>query len=263
LIDRNICEKMSSAVDPLEGVIEIGSGFGTLTIELSKKFKKVLSIEIDSKIFEILKRNLIGFTNVKILNCDALKLDFKKIISEEFNEYKCLAVCANLPYYATTPLIMSLLESDSKIKHIVVMVQKELALRFLAEPGTKDCGAISTSIRFYSIPKILFNVSRNCFFPVPNVDSSVISFDVIKNNKVKDKELFFKIVRFVFSKRRKMILNSLSSSLKIQKCYLLKLLKKLGIHQNSRAENLKFQNFVDISNILTIEKNILSKIRFL
>ena len=156
------------------GVIEIGAGIGVLTAELAKRAEKVICIEIDKRLLPILDETLAEFENIKIINNDVLKTDIKKIIAEEF-EGLDVAICANLPYYITSPILMYLLESRLPVKSITVMVQKEAARRICAKPGTRDVGALSLAVRYYSEPKILFDVSRGSFVPSPDVDSELIA----------------------------------------------------------------------------------------
>ena len=257
IIDETVCPKMAQAAcsDGADGVIEIGPGIGTLTVELAKTFKKVVAVEIDSRLIPVLGENLSEFENVEVINADVLKTNLNEIIDTKFKGCSKVAVCANLPYYITSEIIMYILENEfEKIENIVVMVQKEAAQRICAMPGTRTAGTISLGVRYFGEPEILFNVSKGCFIPSPKVDSSVIK---IKPNrefsmKVKDKKMFFKVVRAAYAQRRKTLLNSLSSGLGLSKEYLSDVIRETGLDISLRAENLSFEQFVMLSNQLAI-----------
>ncbi len=263
IVSPSVCPKMASecAKSPEAGIIEIGPGIGVLTVELAKRFKKVDSIEIDKKLIPILQETTSEFKNIKIINNDILKVNLHEIIKTEFTGFNEICVCANLPYYITSEIIMYILESELGIKSIVVMVQKEAAERICAEPGTRESGAISLAVRFYGEPKILFNVKKGCFLPSPNVDSSVIKIelDKTKSKDIKNKKMFFKVVKVAYSKRRKNLLNSLSMGLEISKVKIKEILKIAEINPSYRAEQLKFEDFVKISDALNI-KELIKKI---
>ncbi|MGN0689325.1 MAG: 16S rRNA (adenine(1518)-N(6)/adenine(1519)-N(6))-dimethyltransferase RsmA [Oscillospiraceae bacterium] len=228
------------------GVIEIGTGIGVLTAELAKRADKVVAIEIDTRLMPVLAETLSDFDNVKIINDDVLKVDLKKIIEEEFGD-KEVYVCANLPYYITSPIIMSLLENRLPIKAITVMVQKEAATRLCAEPGSRDVGAVTVAVRYYSEPKLLFNVSRGSFMPSPNVDSAVIRLEIKNNRLVDDEQHFFKVVRGAFSQRRKTLANSLSSALSIDKQVVTEAIVSAGLQENVRPEQLSMEDFINVA----------------
>ncbi len=228
------------------GVIEIGTGIGVLTAELAKRADKVVAIEIDTRLMPVLAETLSDFDNVKIINDDVLKVDLKKIIEEEFGD-KEVFVCANLPYYITSPIIMSLLENRLPIKAITVMVQKEAATRLCAELGSRDVGAVTVAVRYYSEPKLLFNVSRGSFMPSPNVDSAVIRLDIKNNRLVDDEQHFFKVVRGAFSQRRKTLANSLSSSLSVDKQVVTEAIVSAGLQENVRPEQLSMEDFINVA----------------
>ena len=239
---------------PEYGIIEIGAGIGVLTQELAKHAAKVVTIEIDKKLIPILDKTLAAHDNVKIINDDVMKIDLHKLIANEFAGMR-VAVCANLPYYITSPIIMKLLEDELPIDSITVMVQKEAATRLTAELGTREVGAITVAVRYYSEPKILFNVSKGSFMPVPKVDSSVIRLDIHKgigaNEKDDNDEInrddFFRVVKASFAQRRKTLLNSLSSGLAIDKQEVRAILGKAGIRENMRAEQLAMNDFKEIA----------------
>lgn len=254
IINQEICPKMVelSKVDENTGVIEIGPGIGVLTNELAKRAKKVVSIEIDRRLLSVLNETLSEFSNVKVLNADILKINLKELIREEFNNVENVVVCANLPYYITSPVIMKLLEGKLRLKSIVAMVQKEVAERICAGVGTRESSNITVTVNYYSKPKILFPVSKAEFMPSPKVDSAVIKLDINNGNsvKVKDEEVFFKVVKSVFLQRRKTILNSLSKGLNLDKAVIEKILLKLGLDINLRAENLTMEQFISLANYI-------------
>lgn len=252
IVSPAVCPHMAleCAESSQSGVIEIGPGIGVLTTELAKRFKKVVSIEIDKRLIPILEETTAEFQNIKIINNDVLKTDLNKIIETEFADCSEVCVCANLPYYLTSEIIMYILESNLDIKSITVMVQKEAAERICAEPGTRESGAISIAVRYYGTPKIVFQVKKGCFLPSPNVDSSVIKINMnsLNSKNIKDKKTFFKVVRAAYSKRRKNLLNSLSMGLGISKNETENILKNAGIDPSYRAEQLKFEDFIKISD---------------
>ena len=250
IVDENIINNIinKSMIDKDTLVIEIGPGAGSLTYKLALNSKNVIAYEIDESLKDILNYNLSGLSNVEIIYGDFLLRDVKKDL--EKYEYKKLYVVANLPYYITTPIIVKLIEDELNVDKIVVMVQKEAAERICAEPGTRKSGAISLAVRYFGKPEILFDVNKTCFMPVPAVDSSVIRIKLSGENRkeIKNKNSFFKIVKAAFSQRRKNILNSLSSGLKMPKNEVENLLVSAGVAQNLRAENLKLDDFVKLSN---------------
>lgn len=243
----SVCQRMAEECITSDGIIEIGPGIGTLTYELAERFKKVVAIEIDGRLIPILNENLSEFKNVEIIHNDILKTNLNQVIQHNLSGCKNISVCANLPYYITTEIIMYILESEFDIDSIVIMLQKEAAERICANPGTRLCGAISVGIRYFGEPEILFGVNKNCFIPMPSVDSSVIRIKVHRRTDVRNRDNFFKIVRAAFSQRRKNILNSLSFGLKLPKDYILKILDSKCIESNLRAENLSFNDFIILS----------------
>lgn len=256
LIDNNICNKIISSVSEKfnDTVIEIGPGFGTLTSMLARNFKQVLSIELDKKLFDFVSQKMSNIKNIKFINQDALKINIEDLIYSNLNNFQNIILCANLPYSITTPILTKFLKSNL-INYITVMIQKEAAERIIANPGTRECGAISYFVKYYSNPKLNFFVSRNCFFPVPKVDSAVVSFEKInKNNKNKQnlerEKMLFKIIKAAFEKRRKNILNSLSSGLNLKKNFISEILTKCNLDKNLRAENLSLENFINILSFL-------------
>lgn len=254
IINPTVCPRMAQSCSDSggSGVLEVGPGIGVLTSELAKRFKKVVSVEIDKKLIPILKETVGEYPNIKIINQDILKLDLEKLLQDEFSDCKQVNICANLPYYITSEIIMYLLESNPGFSSLTVMVQKEAAERICALPGTRNSGAISLAVRYYGYPQVLFNVGRGSFVPTPNVDSSVIKINMSNTNaqKVNNKKMFFKVVRAAFSQRRKNILNSIGAGLKISKENLKSVLEKINIDSTKRAEQLKMEDFINISNNL-------------
>ncbi len=250
LINPTVCPRMAEMgnAKPGWGIIEIGAGVGVLTAELARRADKVVCIEIDSRLLPVLDETLAEFDNIKIVNEDVLKVDLHKLIEQEFAGMP-VAVCANLPYYITSPIIMNLLEAHLPIASLTVMVQKEAAARLCAEPGSREVGAVSIAVRYYSEPKILFQVSRGSFLPAPEVDSTVIRLDVRDRPPVEvgSEEQFFKVVRAAFSQRRKTLPNTLSAGLGIPKAQAIEMLEKAGIPTNLRAEQLTLDQFALLS----------------
>ena len=253
LINPTVCPRMAEMgnAQPGWGMIEIGAGVGVLTAELAQRADKVVCIEIDSRLLPILDETLAEYDNIKIVNQDVLKVDLHKLIAEEFPNMP-VAVCANLPYYITSPIIMNLLESRLPISSLTVMVQKEAAQRICAMPGSREVGAVSIAVRYYCEPKVLFQVSRGSFMPAPDVDSTVIRLDIRKQPTVdvKREEDFFRVVKAAFSRRRKTLSNTLSSGLSMNKTQIAELLERAGVASNLRAEQLSMQQFADIANAL-------------
>lgn len=252
LIDGNIVRKIceEGEVTKEDDVLEIGPGIGTLTEELSYRANKVLAVELDKSLFPILDETLDGCNNVEIVPGDILKIDLSKLFSEKF-ESENIKIVANLPYYITTPIIGRLLEEELDIDSILVMVQSEVAERMKASPGTKDYGSLSVFVQYYTDPEIVLLVPKTAFMPRPNVDSAVIKLKIRKEKiELKDREIFFKVVKAAFSQRRKTILNSLSSGLKTDKATIRAILEKADIDPKLRAENLTIEDFSKISAIL-------------
>lgn len=249
LINEEIINKIIEKADVTQNdvVIEIGPGLGSLTAKLLENAKKVIAIELDSNMVKILNERFCLYNNFELIENDVLKVDLQSIVEK----YESVKVVANLPYYITTPIIMKLLEEKLKLKSITVMVQKEVGERFCAEPNSKEYGAITISVNYYTVPKIVINVPKENFEPVPEVDSCVIRLDIRENPpiKLKSEKEFFRLVKAGFSQRRKTINNSLASMGRTKE-EIKEALKKLGIDQKLRAENLKMEDFAEISNIL-------------
>ena len=228
-------------------VIEIGPGLGSLTKELINNAKKVIAIELDPNMIDILKSRFGIFDNFEVIYGDILKIDLEELIKG----YDSVKVVANLPYYITTPIIMKLLEDRLKIKSITVMVQKEVGERICATHKDKEYGAITVSVQYYSEPQIIIDVPKENFLPAPEVDSCVIRLDMREKPPVflKDEKLFFRLIKGAFTQRRKTINNSLTCSGK-SKEEIMAALNKLGIDSKLRAENLSIQQYADIANTL-------------
>ncbi len=253
LINPSVCPKIAELGKAEEGygILEIGTGFGTLTAELAKRADKVTAVEIDSRLLPVLEETLSDFNNINVINDDIMKVNIKELIATEFSGMK-KAVCANLPYYITSPVIMYLLESEIDVDAITVMVQKEAAQRLCAEVGTREAGAITAAVRYYGEAEMLFQVSRGSFMPAPNVDSAVIQIrpaDTIKQ-LVEDKDIFFKVIKSGFSQRRKTMAKSLSSLLGISKENLYNIFDEMGITRTVRIEQLSIEQLAEFSNIL-------------
>ena len=252
LINPSVCPRMAelSGADAGVGVIEIGPGIGVLTNELCMLAEKVVAIELDKRLLPVLGETLSEYTNIKVINADVMELDLNSLIIDEFSGMD-VAVCANLPYYITSPIIMKLLEDKLPIKSITVMVQKEAAQRICADVGSRMSGAVTVSVNYYAKPQMLFSVSSGSFMPAPKVDSAVIRLDILSEPPVKtDERKFFAVVKAAFSQRRKVISNSLSSGLSLPKERILEVLQNAGVPSNARAEKLSLQNFADIANCL-------------
>lgn len=245
----SIVEKANVSKDDL--IIEIGPGLGTLTSILLEKAGKVVCVELDPKMIEIIKDRFSFYDNFEFIHDDILKVDLKKLISENSN-FNNVKVVANLPYYITTPIIMKLLEEKLNLTSITVMVQKEVAERLAETPGGKDTGAITYSINYYTNPQIILNVSKDCFIPSPKVDSAVIQLEVLNTPKIKvsDENLFFKIIKLAFLQKRKTLINSLSNSGLQSKDFLEKMLNDLSINSKVRAEQLSLEDFGKITDYI-------------
>ena len=255
LIDANILEKIvaSAGITKEDTVLEIGPGIGTLTQYLAEAAKQVICVEIDKNMIPVLEYTLADFDNVTVINQDILKADIVQILKE--NGAASAKVVANLPYYITTPIIMELLEKDAPIESITVMIQKEVAERMQTGPGSKDYGALSLAVAFYSKAEVKMTVSPNCFIPRPNVDSAVIRLDKLKEPavKVNDRAEMFRIIKGAFEQRRKTLTNALShsSAYKTDKKNIENALLEMGKNINIRGEELTLEEFARLSDILS------------
>ncbi|WP_294750506.1 16S rRNA (adenine(1518)-N(6)/adenine(1519)-N(6))-dimethyltransferase RsmA [uncultured Ruminococcus sp.] len=250
IINPDICPKIAENGNACKGfgVLEIGTGIGVLTAELAKRADKVAAVEIDTRLLSILAETLSDFDNVKIINEDVMKCDLHRLIDEEFKGLR-VAVCANLPYYITSPIIMMLLESRLPIESITVMVQKEAAQRLCAKVGSRDSGAITVGVNYYGTVRNLFGVSRGSFMPAPNVDSAVIRIDINKEQRLDEEseKFFFRVVKAGFSQRRKTLANSLSSVMGIPKEKVYSALRAEGLPEAARIEQIDMDKLIAVS----------------
>lgn len=258
LINPTVCPRMAEAcgADENTGVIEVGPGFGVLTAELAKRAKKVVSIELDERLLPVLDETLAEFDNVEVINSDVLKVDLHKLIEEKFSGMK-VAVCANLPYYITSPVIMHLLESKLPVENITVMVQKEAAQRLCAPVGSRDAGAVTVAVDYYADAEKIFDVSAGSFMPAPKVDSSVIRLNVRKQPPISlsDEKLFFRMVKAVFAQRRKTAANSISAGMSLPKETVYKAIEAAGYSENVRAESFTLNELASLANeIFTVTR---------
>ncbi|TCI24761.1 16S rRNA (adenine(1518)-N(6)/adenine(1519)-N(6))-dimethyltransferase RsmA [Exiguobacterium sp. SH3S2] len=262
LIDLNILNKIVDAAELGEasGVLEIGPGIGSLTEQSAKRAQKVVALEIDQRLLPILEDTMAPYPNVHVIHGDALELDIRSIVEREFlNEgIDDIAVVANLPYYVTTPIIMRLLESRIKFRSLVMMIQKEVAERIGAKPGTKAYGSLSIAIQYYAEASVSFIVPKSVFMPAPNVDSAVITLKMRPRPAVdvEDEAFFFEIARASFAQRRKTILNNLTNHLgKDKKVDLERLLNEAGIDPKRRGETLSLEEFARLADTILPLKN--------
>lgn len=246
LINPAVCPKIAEMGGCNSNVmaVEIGTGVGVLTRELAQRCAKVVAIEIDESLKPILEETLADCPNTEVVFADVMETDLRALI-EEKSEGREVVLCANLPYYITSPVIMRVLEERLPIKSLTVMVQKEAADRICAKPGTRDCSAISCAVSYYSEPKLLFRVNRGSFMPAPNIDSAVIRLDIRQESPldVPDEKLFFRIVRSAFSQRRKQMINPLAGELGIPKAELADIFTSCQIKLTARAEELTLENY--------------------
>ncbi len=253
LVDSEVCPAMAEAAGLNENtcVIEIGPGVGVLTAELAKRAGKVLSFEVDKRLLPVLAETLSDFDNVEIINEDVMKADLPKIIEEKCKGME-IAVCANLPYYITSPIIMLLLENRLPVKSITVMVQKEAADRLCADVGSRDGGAVTVAVNYYAESEKLFFVPKESFLPPPKVNSQVIRLTVREEPpvKVENEEFFFKLVKAAFSQRRKTAENSISAGLGMGKSEVSEALERAGLERSVRAEKLTMEDFANLEKIL-------------
>ncbi len=246
LINPSVCPRIAEMGGCGKGVcaLEIGTGVGVLTRELAERCDKVVAVEIDEKLKPILAETLADRPNAEVIFGDVMQTDLAALIKEKFGGSETV-ICANLPYYITSPIIMRVLESRLPVKSLTVMVQKEAADRICAAPGTRECGAISYAVRYFSEPKLLFRVNRGSFMPAPNVDSAVIRLDIKREKKLPEPEerMMFRLIRAGFSQRRKQLPNPLSTELKLSKTEVAELLDQAGLKPTARAEELSLEDF--------------------
>ena len=251
IVNPSICPRIAElgGAGPDTGVLEIGPGLGVLTWELAARARKVVAVELDERLLPVLGETLAGFDNIKVIQADVLKIDLDALLRQEFPNME-VVICANLPYYITSPIVMRLLETRLPVKAITVMVQKEAAARICAAPGSRNAGALSAAVSYYAVPQILFPVSRGSFMPAPEVDSAVIRLDIRPQPAVSpvDEALFFKVIRAGFSQRRKTLSNSLSSGLGLAKDQTSAALQQVGLRPSARAEDLTLEDFCRLTS---------------
>lgn len=258
LIDAHVLEKIisSAGIGKEDFVLEIGPGIGTMTQYLAEAAARVVAVEIDKMLIPILEETLLPYPNVTVIHEDVLKVDICRLVREE-NGGKPIKVVANLPYYITTPIIMGLFESQVPIRSITVMVQKEVAQRMQAGPGSKDYGALSLAVQYYAKPYIVANVPPNCFIPRPAVGSAVIRLTRHDKPPVKvgDESLMFRIIRASFNQRRKTLVNGLNNSpeIPVSKEGIAAAIAKLGVSPSIRGEALTLEQFAQLSDCLSCE----------
>ncbi len=258
LTDFSVVQRIvdASEMDKDTLAIEIGPGVGSMTRELAERSAGVAAVEIDKRLIPALSENLSDYSNVSIINEDIMKADIDAIIKKykELYNAKSVKVVANLPYYITTPIIMRFLEEVKGVDKMVFMVQKEVAERMVSGPGTKDYGALSVAVQFYSNPKIIFDVPPHCFIPQPEVHSTIIGLDILSEPPVEvaDKNLYFKIVKASFGQRRKTLVNALSNSgfFNKSKEQIKQILEEMGLNENIRGEVLTVAQFAQLSNLI-------------
>lgn len=260
LVDKNILEKIVDAAQICETdyVLEIGPGIGTMTQYLAERAKAVTAVEIDTNLIPVLQDTLSPYDNVTVINEDILKVDIARMIEERCSG-QAVKVTANLPYYITTPIIMTLFECHAKIKSITIMVQKEVADRIQAGPGTKDYGALSLAVQYYAKPEIVARVPASCFLPKPNVDSAVIRLERYEKPPVdtEDEKLLFSVIRASFNQRRKTLVNSLANAgiAGAEKEKTAQILQQMGLSPMVRGEALTLEQFTEFSNYLADSKH--------
>lgn len=257
LINPTVCPRIAElgGCSKERCALEIGPGMGVLTRELAERCEKVVAVEIDERLKPILAETLADFDNVEVVFSDVMETDLALLIAQKLCG-KEIVVCANLPYYITSPVIMKVLESWLPIKSMTVMVQREAADRICAAPGTRGCGALTYAVNYYSTPKPLFKVNRGSFMPAPNVDSTVIRLDIKNRSELPEAEekLMFKLIRSGFSQRRKQLINPLSAELGRPKSELAEILGTLGLKPTSRAEELTPEDYIKLAEYIIKSK---------
>lgn len=258
LIDKHVLEKIvrTAEITKDDFVIEIGPGIGTLTQYLCESAREVVAIEIDKMLIPILNDTLSAYDNVKVINEDILKVDLASIV-KEYNNNQAIKIVANLPYYITTPIIMDLFERHIPLKSITIMIQKEVAERIQAQPGSKEYGALSLAVQYYAKPYLAANVPPNCFMPRPKVGSAVINLTPYEKPpyQVKDENLLFLLIRASFNQRRKTLVNGIYNfeGLSFSKEIIIEALKDQGLDKDIRGEALSLEQFISLANYLSGE----------
>ncbi len=254
LIDPTVCPEMARAAtrEGADCVLEIGPGIGVLTASLCEQAKQVVAVELDRRLFPVLRETLADYDNVELVEGDAMQLDLHALLRERFGEGARIAVCANLPYYITSPLLMRLLECRLPIEKLVVMVQKEAAERLCAEVGSREAGAVTVAVRYYAEARTRFTVGREAFLPAPKVDSAVIELCVREKPAVelRDEAYFFKMVRAAFAQRRKTAVNGIAAGLNLPKAAVAEAIADTGLPADVRAEKIPMEKLADLANRL-------------
>lgn len=257
LINPTVCPKIAELGGCSKDLcaLEIGTGVGVLTRELAERCEKVIAVEIDERLRPILAETLSDCDNTEVVFADVMQTDLNKLIADKFGS-KEVVVCANLPYYITSPVIMKVLESRLPVRSMTVMVQREAAERICAKTGTRECGAVTYAVSYYSEPKLLFKVNRGSFMPSPNVDSAVIRLDIKTGGQLsaEKEKLLFRLIRSGFSQRRKQLVNPLSGELKLPKTEIAGILKDIGLKPSARPEELTLDDYISLTGrIMTLK----------
>ncbi|MGM9625330.1 MAG: 16S rRNA (adenine(1518)-N(6)/adenine(1519)-N(6))-dimethyltransferase RsmA [Eubacteriales bacterium] len=258
LINPTVPERIAAecGAEPGDAILEIGPGIGTMTQYLCEMYEKVVAVEIDRALIPVLGETLAGYDNVTVIEGDIMKLDLHALFAEHFAGMH-VTVCANLPYYITTPILMLLLESGIPLDNITVMIQKEVADRLAAEPGSADYGAVTASVQYYALVEKLFCVSAGNFLPAPKVDSAVVRMRLYRDRpvKVKEEDMLFRVIRAAFGQRRKTLLNALSAGMgDFSKTEIAEALDKAGFAENIRGERLSVAEFGRLADVLSDRK---------
>ena len=253
LISESVVENIADkcGAEENDGILEIGPGIGVLTGKLCERYKKVVSVEIDKKMVSVLGKTMSDYNNFTLINDDILKVDLKALLREHFDGMR-VTVCANLPYYITTPIIMFLLEAEAGFDNITVMIQKEVAERLTAKPATEAYGAITPAVQYYADAERLFTVPAGCFYPAPKVDSAVLRLKLRKKPEYepKNKQLMFEIIKYAFLQRRKTLINALSADKNLDKADIIFAVKECGFDERIRGEALSILDFRRLSDCI-------------
>ena len=254
LISERVVENIADncGASEKDGILEIGPGMGVLTQKLCERYKKVVSVEIDNKMVSILGKTMAEYGNFTLISNDILKTDLDALLKEHFDGMR-VTVCANLPYYITSPIIMFLLESEAPFDNVTVMIQKEVAERLTAKPGSADYGAITPAVNYYADVQKLFTVPAGCFYPAPKVDSAVVRFKLRKlpEYEPENKELMFEMIKYAFLQRRKTLSNALSANKTLSKDVIDAAIRDCGFDPRVRGEALSIGDFRRLSDALT------------
>ena len=253
IVNPGVCPRMAArcGATKTDGVLEIGPGAGALTRALSDVAGKVVAVELDARLLPVLDETLAGLDNVTVIQGDILQIDLQKLLGEQFAGMP-VHVCANLPYYITSPILMRLLESKLPFVSVTVMAQKEAADRLCAPMGTRACGAVTAAVAYYAEARQLFPVSRGSFFPAPKVDSAVLQLKLrpAPPVDVPDEAFFFRVIRAAFNQRRKTAANAISAGLALDKCIVLAAMERAGLAPEARAENLTLEDYAGLARAL-------------